>query len=32
MSAMSDPSIPISMLTRFQREVVVRDIERIVGS
>ena len=28
---MSDPSIPLSMLTRFHREVVIPDIERIVG-
>ena len=32
MSAMSDPSIPLSMLTQFHREVVVPDIERIVGA
>jgi hypothetical protein len=32
MSAMSHPSIPLSMLTQFHREVVVLDIERIVGA
>jgi len=29
---MSDPSIPLSMLTQFHREVVIPDIERIVGA
>jgi len=29
---MSDPSIPLSMLTQFHRDVVVPDIERIVGA
>ena len=29
---MSDPSIPLSMLTQFHREIVVPDIERIVGA
>ena len=32
MSAMSDPSIPLSMLTQFHREIVIPDIERIVGA
>lgn len=32
MSAMSDPSIPLSMLTQFHRDVMVTDIERIVGA
>jgi len=29
---MSDPSIPLSMLMQFHREVFVPDIERIVGA
>jgi chromosome segregation ATPase len=28
---MSDPAIPLSVLARFHREVIVPDIERIVG-
>ena len=29
---MSDPSIPLSMLAQFHREIIVPDIERIVGA
>jgi len=32
MSAMSDPSIPFSILAQFHREVIVPDMERIVGA